>query len=171
MHETYEVIIRPDLSAQWQVTAFQITYDSQSERLIAIHPIQHSRQFLTQNKDVPELVLRTEQALNAFTRQEWLLVDRWLEMIRPQLNGTAFQVAVWQAISQIPVGRVATYQEIAVRVGRPQAVRAVGTACGANPFPFLIPCHRVVATNGMGGYGYGLELKRQLLQFEAIAPL
>ena len=81
-------------------------------------------------------------------------------------RGTAFQKAVWKSISQIPLGKVATYAEVAVQCGYPKAVRAVGSACGKNPFPFLIPCHRVVGSNSIGGYGFGTELKRVLLKRE-----
>ncbi|HQT81521.1 MAG: hypothetical protein B7Z60_04030 [Ferrovum sp. 37-45-19] len=86
-----------------------------------------------------------------------------------RLDGTVFQKKVWQAISAIPRGRVKTYQEIANVTGHLRAVRAVGTACGANPLPFIIPCHRVVASGGkLGGFGLGIELKKKLLQQEGV---
>ncbi len=81
-------------------------------------------------------------------------------------EGTDFQKAVWAEIKKIPRGQTRTYSEIAVAIGRPKAVRAVGTACGANPLPLFIPCHRVVAKNGLGGYGSGLPWKRLLLEIE-----
>ena len=80
---------------------------------------------------------------------------------------TDFQQQVWNAIRQIPYGEVRTYQWIADRIGRPKSARAVGNATGANPVSILIPCHRVVRSNGaLGGYGGGLERKRQLLALE-----
>ena len=82
------------------------------------------------------------------------------------LVGTAFQHAVWRAMLKIPKGRVAPYGEIARRIGNAKAVRAVGTACGANPVPYLVPCHRVVAANGLGGFSSGLEVKKALLRAE-----
>lgn len=82
------------------------------------------------------------------------------------LVGTAFQHTVWRAIAAIPAGQVATYGDIARRINNPKAVRAVGTACGANPVPYLIPCHRVVAANGLGGFSSGLDLKKKLLTAE-----
>ena len=81
--------------------------------------------------------------------------------------GTDFQVRVWEALRAIPPGETATYAEIAARIGAPAAVRAVGTACGANPVAPVVPCHRVVRTDGgLGGYAYGLAVKEWLLDHE-----
>jgi AraC family transcriptional regulator, regulatory protein of adaptative response / methylated-DNA-[protein]-cysteine methyltransferase len=82
--------------------------------------------------------------------------------------GTPFQSAVWSALLEIPYGRTCSYQEVARTVGRPRAVRAVGTANGMNRIAILIPCHRVVNANGeLGGYGGGLWRKRRLLELES----
>jgi O-6-methylguanine DNA methyltransferase len=81
-------------------------------------------------------------------------------------EGTEFQQAVWREMKKIPRGQTRTYSEIAAAIGRPNAVRAVGTACGANPLPVFIPCHRVVARNGLGGFGSGLPWKVLLLRME-----
>jgi O-6-methylguanine DNA methyltransferase len=81
-------------------------------------------------------------------------------------EGTEFQQAVWREMKKIPRGQTRTYSEIASAIGRPNAVRAVGTACGANPLPVFIPCHRVVAKNGLGGFGRGLPWKVLLLRME-----
>jgi AraC family transcriptional regulator, regulatory protein of adaptative response / methylated-DNA-[protein]-cysteine methyltransferase len=76
------------------------------------------------------------------------------------VKGSAFQLAVWRALLNIPVGHVASYQQIAKTIGKPSAVRAVGTAIGANPVAWLIPCHRVIrSSGGPGGYRWGLERK------------
>ena len=84
------------------------------------------------------------------------------------VRGTNFQVKVWRALLQIPVGSVATYEDIATAIGAPAAVRAVGTAIGRNPVAFLIPCHRVIRTTGaLGGYRWGLPRKRAMLAWEA----
>ncbi len=80
--------------------------------------------------------------------------------------GTAFQRAVWAALTAIPYGATATYADVARDVGRPRAARAVGGANHANPWPIVVPCHRVVATTGLGGYGGGLDAKRFLLGLE-----
>lgn len=83
--------------------------------------------------------------------------------------GTAFQEAVWQELRRIPVGETRSYADIAAAVGKPKAVRAAGSANGANNVAVLIPCHRVVRTDGsLGGYAYGLDRKRMLLEKEAL---
>jgi AraC family transcriptional regulator of adaptative response/methylated-DNA-[protein]-cysteine methyltransferase len=83
------------------------------------------------------------------------------------VRGTNFQVKVWRALLQIPVGSVATYEDIATAIGAPAAVRAVGTAIGRNPVAFLIPCHRVIRTTGaLGGYRWGPNRKRAMLAWE-----
>jgi methylated-DNA-[protein]-cysteine S-methyltransferase len=83
-------------------------------------------------------------------------------------SGTPFQISVWRALLKIPYGKVTTYGAIAKRVSNPQAARAVGNAVGANPIPIIVPCHRVVATNGLGGYSCGIEIKKSLLGTEGI---
>jgi len=86
------------------------------------------------------------------------------------LRGTPFQRAVWEELLRIPYGATRTYAELARAVGRPEAVRAVGAANGANPVALVVPCHRVVATGGkLGGYGGGLALKARLLALEGAA--
>lgn len=82
-------------------------------------------------------------------------------------SGSPFQQSVWQALTAIPPGKTRTYGELAALLDRPGAARAVGQACGANPIPVLIPCHRVLASQGrLGGFSGGLEWKRRLLQRE-----
>ena len=84
------------------------------------------------------------------------------------VRGTAFQQRVWQGLREIPAGSTATYAEIAARIGRPKAVRAVAQACAANPIAVAIPCHRVVRNDGaLAGYRWGVERKRALLAREA----
>jgi len=83
--------------------------------------------------------------------------------------GTAFQQSVWRELRKIPLGRTKSYGEVARQIGKPKAVRAIGGACGANPIPVLIPCHRVLAAHGkIGGFGGGLDWKRKLLGREGI---
>jgi methylated-DNA-[protein]-cysteine S-methyltransferase len=82
-------------------------------------------------------------------------------------SGTAFDLLVWSALREIPGGATASYTELAARIGRPSAVRAVAAACGRNPIAVFIPCHRVIRSDGaLGGYAYGLERKRLLLEHE-----
>jgi methylated-DNA-[protein]-cysteine S-methyltransferase len=86
-------------------------------------------------------------------------------------RGTAFQQQVWRALAAIPHGTTISYAELADRVGRPNAFRAVGQANGANPIPIVLPCHRVLASGGaIGGYGGGLAMKRALLGLEGVHP-
>jgi AraC family transcriptional regulator of adaptative response/methylated-DNA-[protein]-cysteine methyltransferase len=83
------------------------------------------------------------------------------------VQGTAFQQRVWQALRQVPYGQTVTYTELAQRIGRPNSARAVGQACGANALAVAIPCHRVVRSDGgMSGYRWGVERKRALLKRE-----
>lgn len=84
------------------------------------------------------------------------------------LDGTPFQVDVWTALTTIPYGQTVTYGELAAEIGKPLAFRAVGTANGKNLLPVILPCHRVVASNGIGGYGGGVPLKRWLLRIEGV---
>ncbi len=84
------------------------------------------------------------------------------------VKGTAFQEAVWRELRRIPKGETRTYAELAAAVGKPKAVRAAGSANGANHVSVLIPCHRVIRTGGgLGGYAWGLDIKRKLLEKEA----
>jgi AraC family transcriptional regulator, regulatory protein of adaptative response / methylated-DNA-[protein]-cysteine methyltransferase len=83
------------------------------------------------------------------------------------LRGTAFQLQVWRELTRIPAGETRSYREVAESVGKPHAARAVGNACGSNPTAIVVPCHRVVASDGgLGGFGWGLDRKRLLLANE-----
>ena len=84
------------------------------------------------------------------------------------LEGTEFQVAVLEALQQIPYGETRSYGAVAKQIGRPKAVRAVGAANGRNPIPIIVPCHRVIGTSGdLTGFGGGLDTKAALLRLEA----
>ncbi|HUF17441.1 MAG TPA: methylated-DNA--[protein]-cysteine S-methyltransferase [Thermoanaerobaculia bacterium] len=92
-------------------------------------------------------------------------LTRFTVPVRPA--GTEFQRSVWKALEAISYGRTITYRELAERVGRPGAARAVGGANGANPIAIIIPCHRVIGSNGsLTGYGGGIDMKRRLLELE-----
>jgi O-6-methylguanine DNA methyltransferase len=93
-----------------------------------------------------------------------------LDSLRVGARGTPFQHDVWEQLRMIPVGTTISYGELARRIGRPQAQRAVGAANGSNPIALIVPCHRVIRTGGaLGGYAFGLECKRWLLAHEAPA--
>ena len=84
-----------------------------------------------------------------------------------RLRDTEFRMKVWSELLRIPYGETITYKELARRIGSPGACRAVANACGANPFPIIIPCHRVVASGGKtGGYTGGIDIKNALLEIE-----
>jgi methylated-DNA-[protein]-cysteine S-methyltransferase len=83
-------------------------------------------------------------------------------------TGTDFQLACWRALAEIPYGETRSYGEQAVRIGKPESIRAVGAANGANPIAIILPCHRVIGADGsLTGFGGGLETKRRLLDLEA----
>ena len=83
------------------------------------------------------------------------------------MMGTFFQKTVWQEIAKIPLGKTMTYKDVAEKVGRPKAYRAVGTACGKNEMALFIPCHRVVASDGsLSSYAWGIDRKKWLLEHE-----
>lgn len=88
-----------------------------------------------------------------------------LDLLDPQ--GTSFQKSVWQALLKIPYGETLSYKDIAKMIGRPKAIQAVGTAIGKNPFLIIVPCHRVIKSNGsIGGFAYGRKIKEKLLKIE-----
>jgi AraC family transcriptional regulator of adaptative response/methylated-DNA-[protein]-cysteine methyltransferase len=112
--------------------------------------------------DDPTLDAWVEEVL-AFVEVPQLELDLPLD-----LQGTAFQQEVWQALQTIPPGHTATYSEIATSLGQPNAVRAIGQACSANPVAVAVPCHRVIGKNGeLGDYRWGRDRKQALLQREA----
>jgi methylated-DNA-[protein]-cysteine S-methyltransferase len=83
------------------------------------------------------------------------------------LNGTDFQIKIWETLQNIPYGETRSYGELAAMTGNPRASRAIGMANNRNPFPIIIPCHRIIGKDGsLTGYAGGLELKRQLLELE-----
>jgi methylated-DNA-[protein]-cysteine S-methyltransferase len=108
------------------------------------------------------LLRETQKQLRAYFARRLRQFDLPLD---PQ--GTGFQKRVWKELETIPFGEVRSYAQIAIAIGAPNAVRAVGAANGANPLPIVIPCHRVIGSNGrLTGYGGGLPLKQRLLELE-----
>lgn len=110
-----------------------------------------------------ELLSRVREQL-----QQYFAKQRTDFEVPLDMRGTEFQRAVWRALLMVPFGQTASYLEIAQRIGKPKAVRAVGMANGANPVSLIVPCHRVIGADGsLTGYGGGLERKRHLLALEA----
>ncbi|MGC3940049.1 methylated-DNA--[protein]-cysteine S-methyltransferase [Roseobacter sp. EG26] len=117
---------------------------------------------------------KAEFVEDPMTLRPWVLQafgagDGALETAPLFLIGAPFQIKVWEALLSIPSGQVTTYSEIAQSIGHPRAVRAVGTAVGRNPISWLIPCHRALRkSGGLGGYHWGLPMKRAMLAYEAV---
>lgn len=130
--------------------------------------IQPELAYLT--KHWPKAEFEQDNAWAAKHIHDWFkLVEVPLKPVVLHLVGTEFQLQVWQALLDIPLGYTSTYSHIAQLVQRPKAFRAVGTAVGQNPITFLVPCHRVLQTSGaLGGYFWGLPLKQELLAWESI---
>ena len=102
--------------------------------------------------------------------RRYLEGDATLERVPLDVRGTVFQRRVWEALRAIPRGETRSYSQIARAIGAPKAVRAVGSACGANPVALVIPCHRALRADGsLGGYAWGLKRKQRLIELEASA--
>lgn len=103
-----------------------------------------------------------QSAISIFTQEEYCPRD-----IKLHIRGTDFQMKVWEELLKIPFGAVATYGDIAARIGHPRACRVVGTAVGENPVVLLIPCHRIIrATGEIGNYHWGRAKKKAILDWE-----
>ncbi len=106
---------------------------------------------------------RIREALSAYFGGELTAIDR----IEIATGGTEFQQRVWRALRAVPAGTTVSYRDLAAAIGSPTAVRAVGAANGANPISIVVPCHRMLGTNGnLTGYAWGIERKRWLLNHE-----
>jgi len=108
-------------------------------------------------------------AIKSLARFVFPFEDQWAAApLHLYVKGTNFQIKVWEALTKIPLGSTVTYEDIARHIGLPKAARAVGTAIGKNPIPFLIPCHRVIRKMGeFGNYGEGPDRKKALIGWEA----
>ena len=116
----------------------------------------------TSVEDVPALA-EAKRQLAAYAAGERQVFDLPLD-----LRGTAFELEVWAALAAIPFGHTTTYGELAAGIGRPGGSQAVGGAAGRNPVPVVVPCHRLLARDGLGGFTGGLALKRRLLAIEGV---
>ena len=119
-------------------------------------------------KHFPKSALTTATPTQLTAAKNWLVTGKTAPALT--LYGTTFQQKVWQELLKIPCGKTVTYQSVAEKIGKPKAVRAVGSAVGKNPLSLLVPCHRVIHTStGKVNYGWGAEIKLQLLAFEKTA--
>jgi methylated-DNA-[protein]-cysteine S-methyltransferase len=141
----------------------RLVLESDGDVLIGIWLPTQSGRFHSKGHDAPPVLKNTFAQL-----EEYFAGERTAFDIPMELDGTEFQKEVWTELSRIRYGETISYGELARRVGRPKGPRAVGQANGRNPIPIIVPCHRVLASNGIGGYGGGLPMKRQLLAVEGV---
>jgi AraC family transcriptional regulator of adaptative response/methylated-DNA-[protein]-cysteine methyltransferase len=136
----------------------RVSFDEGEEALVARFP---NAEIAPGGAALADLAARVVASVESPERDQDLPLD---------VQGTAFQEAVWQALRAIPVGETRTYTELAAIAGNPRAVRAAGSACGANHVSIVIPCHRAQRSDGtLGGYAYGLDRKRVLRKREGVA--
>lgn len=162
-------------NAREYLTSRTVTYESPIGRMGIVAADQESISYVFFSDDFPFGESSSIQMQYPVLTYAQELLDQYfagepLEFSKVSIRfnwGTDFQNSVWETIRQIPYGEVRSYKWIAERIGHPKAVRAVGGAVGANAAVILNPCHRVIRSNGaLGGYGGGLERKRQLLALE-----
>lgn len=149
-------------------TALQRTVGPQTLTPDPHHSVEPQRLENLQNENLNIPVRKDLNILKqAIQELEAYFAGRLCEFTVPiSLTGTPFQLKVWQAMRNIGYGETKTYRELAKAAGYPKAARAVGNACAANPIAIIVPCHRVLAQNGLGGFGGGLYAKRWLLNLE-----
>jgi len=139
----------------------RLVLESDGDVLIGIWLPNDTKVVPSHGHDAPPVLKETATQL-----EEYFAGERTGFDVPMELDGTTFQKEVWSELSRIPYGQTISYGELARRVGRPKGPRAVGQANGRNPIPIIVPCHRVLAINGLGGYGGGLPMKRALLAVE-----
>jgi methylated-DNA-[protein]-cysteine S-methyltransferase len=141
----------------------RIFLEADGDVLIGLRLPNAPRHGRTGGDDVSPILKETATQL-----EEYFAGERTEFDLRMELDGTPFQKEVWAELARIPYGETISYGELARRVGRPRGPRAVGQANGRNPIAIIVPCHRVLASNGIGGYGGGLPCKRSLLALEGV---
>jgi methylated-DNA-[protein]-cysteine S-methyltransferase len=134
--------------------------------LVAIDVRSNTAQVETsQNASAQAILKKTKQQLEQYFAGKRTSFDVALDLV-----GTEFQVKAWRALCRIPFGKTISYGQQAANIKKPKAFRAVGSANGKNPIPIIVPCHRVVASDGsLGGYSLGLKMKKQLLALEGVS--
>lgn len=130
------------------------------------HTSSPSRPLVTSVLFVQEGELTDQSTMLALSINKYFSGEAKKFNVTNQIKGTAFQKKVWRAIHSIPYGQTRTYAQLAQQIGHSKAYRAVANACGRNQHTLFIPCHRVTGTNGIGGYEWGPECKRWLLEHE-----
>lgn len=159
--------------AEIQLPDFKAIILVSSKGLVALEPFFNDADFAEQ---LAAFSLARIEPLSAGQRISWsqrisaaLVNPALIKDLPLDLQGTPFQLTVWSALLNISKGETLSYSQLAAKVGKPKAVRAVGSACGANPIPFLVPCHRILRSDGsLGGFAFGLAMKQQLLDREKV---
>lgn len=145
------------------------SFDSPLGRLTAVSDGEHLVAIYFPDEVLPDAEMGVDEILRRTVSEleEYFSGKRKVFDIPCRQSGTDFQLKARNAMCDIPYGGSSTYGNIAETIGHPGAYRAVGTACGRNRIPIIIPCHRVLASSGIGGYAGGLEFKKHLLNLEA----
>ena len=144
----------------------KLTLVASSKGLVAIDVRNNAKQVVTaKDASAQSILLKTKKQLEQYFAGKRTSFDVALDLV-----GTEFQVKAWRALCRIPFGKTITYGQQASNIKNPKAFRAVGSANGKNPIPIIVPCHRVVASDGsLGGYSLGLKMKKQLLALEGVS--
>ena len=144
----------------------KLTLVASSKGLVAIDVRNNAKQVVTaKNASAQAILIKTKKQLEQYFAGKRTSFDVALDLV-----GTEFQVQAWRALRRIPFGKTISYGQQASNIKKPKAFRAVGSANGKNPIPIIVPCHRVVASDGsLGGYSLGLKMKIQLLALEGVS--
>ena len=144
----------------------KLTLVASSKGLVAIDVRNNAKQVVTaKNASAQAILIKTKKQLEQYFAGKRASFDVVLDLV-----GTEFQVQAWRALRRIPFGKTISYGQQASNIKKPKAFRAVGSANGKNPIPIIVPCHRVVASDGsLGGYSLGLKMKKQLLALEGVS--
>ena len=143
----------------------RLVLESDEVELIAVWLPKSGRSIVGQSHKRPAVLRVTAAQL-----EEYFVRERTEFDLPIRLGGTKFQQEVWAGLLRIPYGETISYGDLARDLGRPKGYRAVGQANARNPIPIVVPCHRVVASGGLGGYAGGLAMKQELLRIEGIDP-
>jgi O-6-methylguanine DNA methyltransferase len=155
-------LVRNTVIIQTKLGAFRAGYSSRGVTSLDF-PRSGGPRSAPPTKKAPSFIHKLAQQLRQYAAGKSV---RWRVPVDLS-SGTSFQQKVWRSLTKIPPGETRSYRWVAQKIGKPKASRAVGAACGANPVPIIIPCHRVIASDGsLGGFGGGLPMKRRLLAVE-----
>jgi methylated-DNA-[protein]-cysteine S-methyltransferase len=156
-------LVRDSVVIRTKLGPFRVEYSPRGISRIDFPGLGGPRSRVAANAPSPSFIRKFARQLHQYATGKAV---HWIVPIDLSA-GTAFQQSVWRALKKIPRGETRSYGWVAQQIGKPGSSRAVGAACGANPIPVIIPCHRVIASDGsIGGFGGGLPMKRRLLALE-----